>query len=129
MARAPYSPHESSAEAAFDEYLRLHHFTGYVREYQFAKPDRKWRFDFAWPALKFAVEIEGITPAVGRHQRVAGFDEDCRKYEDAMMRGWQVYRIPHTWVVKGKRRIWRKEMADVLQHFLGQVPRRLSINT
>ena len=118
-------PTQSAAEAAFDEYLRLHQFTGWVREYPFAAPLRNWRFDFAWPKERFAVEIEGITPTVGRHQRVAGFVEDCIKYEEAMLLGWRVYRVPHPWVVKGERRIWRPRIAEVLEHFLGQKPRRL----
>ena len=60
-------------------------------EYRFAPP-RRWRFDFAWPDQRVAVEIEGLTHGGGRHQRVEGFLADCEKYEAALMEGWRVYR-------------------------------------
>ena len=53
---------------------------------------RNWRFDFAWPQLMFAVEVEGITVGGGRHQRIGGFKEDIEKYHHAMDMGWTVYR-------------------------------------
>jgi hypothetical protein len=61
------------------------------REYRFAPP-RRWRFDFAWPVRKLAVEVEGITYEGGRHQRIDGFEKDCEKYEAALLDGWRVYR-------------------------------------
>jgi very-short-patch-repair endonuclease len=52
-----------------------------------------WRFDFAWPDLLFAVEVEGITHGEGgRHQRAYGFELDLEKYQAAMLQGWTVYR-------------------------------------
>lgn len=121
-AAAPYYGQESPAEAAFDEYLRLHYVTGYVREYSF-HATRDWRFDFAWPKQRFAVEIEGITGgAGGRHQRPEGFVEDCEKYEAALLMGWTVYRIPPSWIHKGARRIWRPQIALVLERYLGLLP-------
>jgi len=63
----------------------------FVREYRF-HPTRKWRFDFASPLLKVAVEIEGR----GRHQSIAGFRADCEKYNTATSMGWRVYRFPAT---------------------------------
>lgn len=62
------------------------------REFKF-NPSRKWRFDFAWFEQWFAVEVEGITYDGGRHQRVAGFENDLEKYESAMLHGWTVYRV------------------------------------
>ena len=62
-----------------------------VREHRF-HASRKWRFDFAWPAQLFAVEVEGVTYEGGRHQRVEGFIADLVKYEAAMLDGWTVYR-------------------------------------
>lgn len=53
---------------------------------------RDWRFDFAWPALRFAVEVEGGNYKDGRHTRGKGFEEDCQKYHHAMRLGWAVYR-------------------------------------
>jgi very-short-patch-repair endonuclease len=62
------------------------------REYAFA-PKRKWRFDFAFPVSKVAVEIEGGTWSGGRHSRGPGFEADCFKYSEAAALGWRVIRV------------------------------------
>jgi very-short-patch-repair endonuclease len=64
------------------------------REYRFDEsPDkRRWRFDFAWPDRRFAVEVEGLTRQGGRHQTIGGFEKDAEKYHAAMLQGWTVYR-------------------------------------
>lgn len=57
-------------------------------------PERKWRFDFAYPTKLVAIEYEGLTGGSGgRHQRLAGFAEDARKYTEAAILGWVVIRI------------------------------------
>lgn len=66
---------------------------GMLREYRFCPP-RMWRFDFAWPERKLAVEIEGGTWSGGRHTRGSGFAADCSKYNAATMMGWRVLRYP-----------------------------------
>ena len=88
-----------------------------IPEFKF-HPNRKWRFDFAWPAQKVAVEIEGITRGYGRHQRVEGFLGDCEKYEAALLLGWRVYRVPGQWVLSGRRDIWRPEVMETLRALL-----------
>ena len=74
---------------------------GAVREYRFHRT-RRWRFDFAWPDAKFAVEVEGLTHEGGRHQRFGGFEKDCEKYEAAMLDGWTVYRVTHARIKSGR---------------------------
>jgi hypothetical protein len=61
------------------------------REHMF-HAGRRWRFDFAWPEVKLAVEIEGR----GRHQTVVGARQDCDKYNTAAREGWRVLRFPAT---------------------------------
>ena len=61
------------------------------REYRF-HPVRRWRFDFAWPDVKIAVEVEGGAFVQGRHGRGAGITNDCEKYNHAAMLGWRVLR-------------------------------------
>jgi len=61
------------------------------RELVFAPP-RKWRFDFAWPFNKIAVEIEGGAWIGGRHNRASGFIKDAEKYNNAALLGWRVLR-------------------------------------
>lgn len=60
-----------------------------TREHVFAPP-RKWRFDFAWPELKMAVEIHGGIFQRGRHSRGAGQIADFEKQNAAVLDGWRV---------------------------------------
>jgi len=80
---------------------------------------RRWRFDYAWPLFKVALEIEGgahgrllvVTDGVerragvnvplkagtrirvgGRHQSGPGFEKDIEKYNRAAVLGWCVLR-------------------------------------
>jgi very-short-patch-repair endonuclease len=62
------------------------------REFVFAKP-RRWRFDFAWPLARLAVEVEGGTWGKSRHTTGAGFQGDCDKYNVAALQGWRVLRF------------------------------------
>lgn len=54
---------------------------------------RKWRFDYAWPDHKIALEIEGGAWTNGRHTRGAGFIADMAKYNAAQEIGWRVFRV------------------------------------
>jgi very-short-patch-repair endonuclease len=65
---------------------------GGVPEYRF-HPTRKWRFDFAWPENKRAMEVEGGVWTGGRHTRGSGFLKDCEKYNAAASLGWRVFRF------------------------------------
>ncbi len=60
-----------------------------IREYRFAPP-RRWRFDYAWPAHRLALEVEGGTWSGGRHVRGKGYERDCEKYNAAALLGWKV---------------------------------------
>lgn len=54
---------------------------------------RRWRFDFALPSQRIAIEIEGGVWSGGRHSRGAGFTQDCEKYLEAALLGWRVVRL------------------------------------
>ena len=80
-----------------------------VREYRF-HPTRRWRFDFAYPDLKLATEVEGITSygknqngtmKLGRHQSAKGIEADLIKYQEAMKLGWTVYRCSGQMIKSG----------------------------
>ncbi len=57
-------------------------------------PDRRWRFDFAHPQTRTAIEIEGGVWNGGRHTRGKGYISDCEKYNTATLAGWRVFRLP-----------------------------------
>ncbi len=63
-----------------------------VPEYRF-HPTRKWRFDWAWPDFKIALEIEGGVWTGGRHIRGSGFVKDIEKYNEAAIANWKVIRV------------------------------------
>lgn len=72
-----------------------------LREFRFMPP-RRFRFDFAWPDLKVALETEGGTWASGRHNRGTGYESDCEKYSEAAIRGWRVIRVTGKMVKDGR---------------------------
>ena len=61
-------------------------------EYRF-HDKRRWRFDFAFPEEKIAVEIEGGTFSKSRHTTGTGYEKDCEKYNAAVLNGWRVFRF------------------------------------
>ena len=62
-----------------------------VKELKF-HPKRKWRFDYALPAHKIALEVEGGVWTGGRHTSSTGFLKDMEKYNTATLMGWRVLR-------------------------------------
>jgi very-short-patch-repair endonuclease len=65
-----------------------------VEELKFAKEamNRLWRFDYAWPDSKIALEIEGGVWIRGRHTSPKGFIKDMEKYNAASILGWRIIR-------------------------------------
>lgn len=71
---------------------RAHRLPAPVSEFRF-HPTRRWRFDWAWPDQRVALEQEGAVWARGRHTRGAGFLKDIEKYNQAAVLGWRVLRL------------------------------------
>lgn len=67
----------------------LKHQCPMVAEHRF-HPSRKWRFDFAWPSVKVAVEIQGGGFRRGKHTRGVGQQNDMDKLNEAQRLGWIV---------------------------------------
>lgn len=76
---------------------------GFVREYRF-HPEREWRFDFAWPVARCAIEIHGGLGwntvkrgknrgkrYLGGHNTRKGVSRDCEKITEAALLGWRVF--------------------------------------
>ncbi len=90
MTKIPKPP--SALEEAFALHVKAHKLPEPMREFKFDLL-RKWRFDFAWPEFKIAVECEGGVWTKGRHQQPQGFIDDCTKYNAAVILGWSVLRF------------------------------------
>lgn len=96
-ARRPAAPRRprlgiSLGEEIFANQVKASGLTGQEREYRFDAV-RMWRFDFAWPARRLAVEVEGGTWTGGRHTRGSGYQADLEKYNAAAAQGWTVLRF------------------------------------
>jgi len=74
---------------------------GWTLEYRF-HPKRKFRFDFACPSRRIAVEVEGGVWTYGRHVRGSGYIRDMEKYNLAVMEGWRVLRYTPEQTLNGK---------------------------
>jgi hypothetical protein len=62
-----------------------------VRQHRF-HPTRKWTWDFCWPELGVALEIEGAIFVKGGHSSGVGIVRDCDKQNAAMALGWHLFR-------------------------------------
>jgi very-short-patch-repair endonuclease len=105
---------ESPLESTFAGQCRALRLPEPEREVVFARP-RRWRFDFAWPVERVAVELEGGTYTGGRHTRGRGFEADCEKYNAATALGWRVFRFTAAMVRDGRA-------AATIEEALGRVP-------
>lgn len=76
----------------FITYCKQHLKVEVVPELQF-HPTRKWRFDYAIPSHKIAIEVEGGVWNNGRHTRGKGFLNDMEKYNSATLMGWRLFRV------------------------------------
>ena len=109
---------QSELEAAFHAWIAsVPDIPEPTAEYTFAPP-RRWRFDFAWPAERVAVEVDGAIFAGGRHGRGRGILGDAEKLEAALVRGWRVYRVPSHWIVYHGKPVHRPEVVETLRGLL-----------
>ena len=76
-------------------------------------PERKWRFDLAWPDFKIAVEVHGGTWTGGRHTRGTGFEKDREKMNEAALLGWLVLEVTGDQVRSGQALGWIEKALEV----------------
>lgn len=60
-----------------------------VPEFRF-HPQRNWRFDYAFPKFKVAIEVQGGLFIRGGHNRGAGYLQDMEKFNHAAAVGWLI---------------------------------------
>lgn len=75
------------------------------QEFKFA-PNRRYRFDLAWPACSLALEISGGTWGVGGHSTGQGIQRDYEKLNLAVVLGWRVLQADATMVRDGRALRW-----------------------
>lgn len=91
----------SDLERSYFFQLRAARLSPPELEYRF-HPTRKWRFDFAWPDLLLAAELDGGTWSSGRHTRGPGHEKDCEKQSEAAILGWRILRFNNNMVTDGR---------------------------
>jgi len=85
-----------------------------VAEHRF-HPDRKFRFDYAWPEQRLALEIEGgiWRKGGGAHSHPQNIERDIEKYSEAAVLGWRIVRAaPEDLLTKGLDFVRRAFAAD-----------------
>lgn len=100
---SPAKPKKKSAKSKAEELFALQ-LLAYpslkvIAQHRFAKSiKRRWRFDFAFPKYRLAVELDGVVMkqiagrwyTMGRHADVTGMRGDNQKGAAAIMYGWSV---------------------------------------
>jgi very-short-patch-repair endonuclease len=90
---------------SFDRQCQLAGLPIPVAEFRF-HPVRKWRFDFAFIAVKLAIEVDGGAFVQGRHTRGAGWLKDQEKLNTATVLGWRVLHVTPKQVADGTALTW-----------------------
>lgn len=90
--------------ARFDPWITWD-LPGVVTEHRF-DAKRRFRFDYAWPSYRIAVEQQGAVWTGGAHGRGTGITRDYTKLNLAQEQGWVVGQFTPTEVKSGKAAAW-----------------------
>ena len=93
--KSPQSKKTKQKQPKHDAYcllLRQHLNVEVVAEHRF-HPTRMWRFDYAIPEHRIAIEIDGGVWQQGRHNRPKGYIADLDKFNHAATLGWRVLKF------------------------------------
>lgn len=75
-----------------------------VRQFHWAKPERQFRSDFAWPSAKLLAEVQGGIWAKdpGRHNRGSGYQADLSRSNLASLKGWKLMAFTEAMIKSGE---------------------------
>ena len=79
-------------EQAFLLMLKARKMPTPTPEFRF-HPVRKFRWDWAWPEARLALEVEGGVWSGGAHGRGTGIVRDMEKSSLAAEEGWRIIRV------------------------------------
>ena len=106
MRTGPNRLHGSAAEELLALHLRGLGITGWVPEYRFDAL-RRFRWDFAWPSERIAVEVQGgIWRRRGGAHTGTGAVRDCEKLSLGAILGWRVLVVTTDQVRSGQAVGW-----------------------
>lgn len=94
----------SPIEEALALHIRADKLPRPVRQYQ-VNPERRWRIDYAWPALRIAVEVDGEV-----HRIKERFHADIEKHAWLTLNGWTLLRVGGREVRDGRAIAWVKAL-------------------
>lgn len=95
---------ESQLERRFDQQLEQA-WLPEPRKNWFFLNNRNFEFDRAWPALKVAVEVQGMA-----HRIKGKFKADIEKRALAMLAGWRVLEVDGASIRDGRAIEWSKQL-------------------
>jgi len=93
-------------EVLFASFLRDADAPEWKEEFPFCEW-RRYRWDFAWPLLAVAVEIQGGEWSSGEHARGGGMAKDAMKLDLAVLLGWRVIVLTGSMVQRHGRELAR----------------------
>lgn len=103
-------PRAASPIAALLElHMRAHKLPAPQPEYRFLE-ERRFRFDYAWPRLGLAVEVDGEV-----HRIKSRFHADIEKHALALLAGWTILRVGGREVRSGVAVQWIGKMIAALE--------------
>lgn len=68
----------------------------YQERFSKSKRSKRYRLDFAHPASRTGIEIQGGVYSRGRHVTGSGYERDCKKYNLANIGGWTIFLLTST---------------------------------
>lgn len=90
----------------FEQQLAARGFPAYVKEY-FAIPGREFRWDYAWPAHRLLVEIQGA-----QHRIKGRFKADIEKRALALIAGWRCLELDRDSITSERSVEWLSVLLD-----------------
>lgn len=95
---------DSAIEALFAIQLRIEKAPAHERNYRFM-PGRKLEFDFCWPDIRAAVEVQGMV-----HRIKGRFQADIEKRALAILAGWKVLEVDGQSIRDGRAIGWAMQL-------------------